>query len=216
MNILIDLDGTLTDSKRGIIACIRHGLRSLGYEAPDESHLVKYVGPPLLQSFRAMLPPDKISEAERALAAYRERFVAVGMFENDVYAGIPDALRALRDRGARLFVATSKPEVYAKRILEHFELAQFFEAIYGSELDGRLTEKTDLIAHVLAESRLNRADTWMIGDRKHDALGAVANGVRPIGVLWGYGSHDELMSAGVETLLAVPGELAHLSFTRGN
>jgi phosphoglycolate phosphatase len=212
MNVLIDLDGTLTDSKRGIIACIQHALRSLGHEVPDESALTKYVGPPLHASFHELLRTDKTSEADRALAAYRERFVDVGMFENDVYPHIPEALQLLRSRGARLFVATSKPRVYAERILDHFQLSHYFDAIHGSELDGRLTDKVHLIAHAISTSNLAHSKTTMIGDRHHDAVGALSNGVKAVGVLWGYGSRDELSNAGVEMFLEAPSELGNLMF----
>lgn len=212
MNVLLDLDGTLTDSRKGIVACIQHALRSLGYDAPEESALLRYVGPPLQASFRELLPLDDGSDSARAIAAYRERYVAVGMFENSVYAGVPAALELLRDRGARLFLATSKPKVYAERILDHFELSRYFEEIYGSELDGRRADKGDLIAHVLSSSQLHREQTAMVGDRHHDAVGALANGVRAVGVLWGYGSREELSSAGAQMLLEAPSELGHLIF----
>lgn len=216
MNVLLDLDGTLTDPRRGIVACIQHALRSLGHDAPEESALLRYIGPPLQAAFRELLPLDSQSDdgsgCERAIAAYRERFVAVGMFENSVYAGIPAALELLRDRGARLFVATSKPKVYAERILDHFELSRYFDEIYGSELDGRRADKGDLIAHVLSSSRLQREHTAMVGDRHHDAVGALANGVRAVGVLWGYGSREELSNAGAETFLEAPSELGRLAF----
>jgi phosphoglycolate phosphatase len=209
MNVLIDLDGTLTDSKRGIVACIQHALRAMGREIPEEASLIKYVGPPLMTSFREMLQSNE-SDAERALTSYRERFVDVGMFENDVYPGIPEALQSLRDRGARLFLATSKPEVYARRILDHFNLSRHFVDIYGSELDGRLTDKVELIAHALKASGVDRRLTTMVGDRMHDALGARSNGVGIVGVLWGYGSREELSGAGVERFLDKPQELGQL------
>jgi len=211
MNFLLDLDGTLTDSRPGIVASIQHAQRSIGHEAPEESALIKYVGPPLHAAFRELLPEYDDAYAHRAVAAYRERFTAIGMFENSVYAGIPQALDLLRDSGARLFVATSKPRVFAQRILEHFELRHYFDDVFGSELDGRLTDKVDLIAHVVAQAKLQPTHTTMIGDRLHDVVGAIKNGVRPIGVLWGYGSREELVSAGAETLLAAPTELARLA-----
>src|SRR5690242_8429967 len=137
MNVLLDLDGTLTDSRKGIVGCIQHALRSLGHDAPEESALLRYIGPPLQTTFRDLLPMNKDSDTERAIAAYRERFVTIGMFENSVYADIPEALELLQARGARLFVATSKPKVYAQRILDHFELSRYFDEVYGSELDGQ-------------------------------------------------------------------------------
>jgi len=212
VNVLVDLDGTLTDSRPGIVACIQHALGTLGYAVPEASALVKYVGPPLHAAFRELLPDHDDAYAHRALAAYRERFTAIGMFENSVYAGIPPALELLRNRGARLFVATSKPRVFAQRILDHFELKNYFDAVYGSELDGRLTDKVDLIAYVLSSAQLQPTHTTMVGDRLHDVVGAIKNGVRPVGVLWGYGSREELLSAGAATLLNAPSELGHLAF----
>jgi phosphoglycolate phosphatase len=214
MNVLIDLDGTITDSRKGIVGCIQHALHSLGHTAPDEPDLLRYIGPPLHAAFRELLPAKSDSDVDRAIAAYRERFVAVGMFENFVYAGIPEALESLRGRGARLFVATSKPEVFARRILDHFELSHYFERIYGSELDGRRTDKIELIAHVLSQAQLDRADTVMIGDRHHDVVGAIQNRIRAVGALWGYGSREELSSAGAETLLETPSDVAGLEFDR--
>jgi phosphoglycolate phosphatase len=211
MNVLLDLDGTLTDSRIGIVRSIQHALRALGHDAPAESALLKYVGPPLHAAFRELLPVGTESNIERAIAAYRERYVAIGMFENSVYAGVAESLKALKERGARLFVATSKPQVFAQRILEHFDMSHYFDTIYGSELDGQRTDKIDLIGHVLKESRLHPAHTVMIGDRHHDVVGAITNGVRAVGVLWGYGSREELLGSGAETLLDAPCELGQLA-----
>jgi phosphoglycolate phosphatase len=211
MNVLIDLDGTLTDPKKGITACIQHALRSLGYNVPEEAALIRYIGPPLKEAFRELLPEDKHSEVDLAIEKYRERFTAIGMFENSVYPGIPEALKLLRSREARLFVATSKPRVFAERILDHFELSHYFGKIYGSELDGTRTNKAHLINYILSDSLLDPAHTTMVGDRLHDALGAIANGVKPVGVLWGYGSREELLGAGVDALLEAPRELGSLA-----
>ncbi len=212
MNVLLDLDGTLTDSRLGIVRSIQHALRSLGHDAPEEPALLKYIGPPLHAAFREMLPVNKDSDIERAIAAYRERYVAVGIFENAVYPDVQGALELLRRRGARLFVATSKPQVFAQRILEHFEMNHYFDAIYGSELDGQRTDKIDLIAHVLVKSHLHPMHTVMIGDRHHDVVGAITNGVGAVGVLWGYGSREELLSAGAQMLLDAPSELGSMIF----
>jgi phosphoglycolate phosphatase len=211
MNVLIDLDGTLTDSRPGIVASIQHALRALGHEAPEASSLQKYIGPPLHAAFRELLPVNTDAEVERAIAAYRERYVAIGMFENAVYAGVVESLDLLRERGARLFVATSKPQVFAQRILEHFELSHYFDKIYGSELDGRRTDKLGLIAHVLSQSQLQKDQTVMVGDRHHDIVGAMCNGVQAVGVLWGYGSRAELSGAGADALLEAPSELGRLA-----
>jgi phosphoglycolate phosphatase len=213
MNVLIDLDGTLTDPKKGITACIQHALRSLGYNVPEEATLIRYIGPPLKEAFRELLPIDKHSEVDLAIEKYRERFTDIGMFENSVYPGIAEALESLRSRGARLLVATSKPRVFAERILEHFELSHYFEKIYGSELDGTRTNKAHLISFILSSSSLNPAHTTMVGDRLHDAMGAIANGVKPVGVLWGYGGREELLGAGVVKLLEAPRDLGSLALT---
>jgi phosphoglycolate phosphatase len=211
MNILFDLDGTLTDSRPGIVACIRHALDRAGVEAPADVEFQRYIGPPLRNTFAELLQAEIDADCvAAAIDAYRERFGATGMFENSVYDRIPAALDQLRSRGARLFVATSKPRVFATRILEHFELADRFEAIYGSELDGSLCEKADLIAHALAQSRLSANETMMIGDRHHDIVGAIRNGIRPTGVLWGYGSEIELRTAGATVLLSKPADIPDL------
>lgn len=208
MNILFDLDGTLTDSRPGIVACIKHALERMGAPAPSEADLQRLIGPPLRDSFAQLLAAELDAPCVgAAIEAYRERFTAIGMFENAVYDRIPAVLDELSNRGERLFVATSKPRIYAERILEHFGLADRFVAVFGSELDGRLCEKSELIAHVIASAALEPNDTAMIGDREHDMLGAVHNGVFPAGVLWGYGSHEELRSAGAKRLLASPGEI---------
>jgi phosphoglycolate phosphatase len=211
MNLLFDLDGTLTDSRPGIIACIKHALRTMGESSPTDDELLRFIGPPLRDTFAQLLRANLDAECvTTAIDAYRARFVASGMFENSVYERIPAVLDELAVRGARLFVATSKPRVFAERILDHFGLAARFEAIYGSELDGSLCEKGELIAHALARSALRANETVMIGDRHHDIVGALRNEVLPAGVLWGYGSENELRDAGAKALLAVPEDALQL------
>ena len=195
MDVLFDLDGTLTDPERGITRCIAHALESVGRLTPPMNLLRQYIGPPLRATFAELLETEDESAIDAALACYRDRFVKVGMYENEVCADVPWGLDALRERGHRLWVATSKPEVYARRILEHFELSTLFQHIYGSELNGERTDKRALIAHILERERLDPADVWMIGDRSHDIVGGRANSTRTMGVLWGYGSEEELLSA---------------------
>lgn len=211
MNVLLDLDGTLTDSRPGIIACIQHALATLGQPIVADSALQRFIGPPLKDTFAELLciPLDD-ERIDLAITAYRERFTTVGMFENSVYPFVPRALDQLISRGARLFVATSKPRVFAERILEHFGLAARFNAIYGSELDGSRTDKGELIAHAVSRSGLLASNTIMVGDRRHDIHGALRNEVFPIGVLWGYGSREELTAAGAKALLTQPSELAQV------
>jgi phosphoglycolate phosphatase len=178
---------------------------------PAEANLLKYVGPPLRDAFCELLAvgmdDDRVAEA---IVAYRDRFSSVGMFENAVYAGVPYVLAELSSRNATLFVATSKPRVYAKQILEHFGLAGHFSEIYGSELDGTRSNKDELIAHVLSASGLRAQDTIMVGDRHHDIAGALRCSVFPVGVLWGYGSRVELAEAGAQKLIDAPEELLRL------
>ncbi len=210
MNILFDLDGTLTDPREGIVACIKHGLSSLGEPSPPDSDLVRFLGPPLHDTFARLLASDSARVAV-AIRAYRERFAALGMFENAVYSGIPQVLESLGDLGAELFVATSKPQVFAEQILAHFGLARYFKEIFGSELSGVRSDKGELIGHALVTARLRSDDTVMVGDREHDVRGARRNHVRAVGVLWGYGSREELTAAGAELLLEQPADLGSLS-----
>jgi phosphoglycolate phosphatase len=211
VNLLFDLDGTLTNPRQGIVACIKHALLTLNQPIPHESCLERFIGPPLRAVFTELLSVERNdARIESAVGAYRERYGVAGMFENEVYDDIPNTLASLSSHGARLFVVTSKPRVYAERIVEHFALAERFEAIYGSELSGALSDKGELIAHVLSASSLSPGDTIMVGDRAHDIVGAIRNQVLPTGVLWGYGSREELSSAGARRLFEKPRELAQL------
>ncbi len=204
MNLLFDLDGTLTDPARGITTCIARALRDAGVEVPPAAVLESFIGPPLLETFGALL-----GDAERARAAlesYRAHYSGEGMFDCRVHEGIEASLERLGTRH-RLFVVTSKPTVYALRIVEHFDLAGYFADVYGSELDGTRAEKQALIGHVLRRESLAAADTVMIGDRRHDVEGARGNAACSIGVLWGFGSRDELVAAGADRLCEAPSSL---------
>lgn len=207
MRILFDLDGTLTDPFTGITKCIQHALSSLGREVPPADDLRWCIGPPLHDSFLTLLDTDDGDLASKALEIYRERFGKVGLFENELYPGLEDCLREFSRSGHRLSVATSKPTVYARRIVEHFGLTGYFCVVDGSELDGTRTDKTSLIAHILERDGLDRGEVVMIGDRKYDMIGAVANEIPGLGVLWGYGSRDELRNAGASRLIEWPGDL---------
>ena len=206
MHLLFDLDGTLTDPKQGIVACIRYALQCLGIEIATDIRLESYIGPPLRDTFRSLCGGD--DDVEAAVGYYRERFATVGLFENQVYDGIPLCLEQLRARADSIHLATSKPTIYAERIIQHFELERFFDRIYGSELDGRLGDKTELINHILKREKQHSADTIMIGDRSFDMVGASNNKVRAIGVLWGYGSEAELDLAGADRICSHPAELS--------
>ncbi len=202
--VVFDLDGTLTDPKVGITTSIQYALAKLGRPAPAADDLTWCIGPPLIKAFEKMVGA---AEAERGLALYRERYAVTGLFENAVFAGIPETLAAVAGDGVRLLVATSKPHVYARRILEHFGLHAHFEAIDGSELDGRRTDKRDLLAWQLIERGIDPAQAVMIGDREHDAIGARHNGMTALGVLYGYGSREELTAAGAHALCGTPEEI---------
>lgn len=210
MNLLFDLDGTLTDPFHGITRCISHALLELGRTAPPQVDLRWCIGPPLKSSFAKLLASDDDRLTEEAVAIYRERFGTVGLFENNVYEGIPEALEALQGMGHRLYVATSKPTVYAKQIVEHFGLQPYFRAVHGSELDGTRSDKTVLIAHILKREAIAPSETRMVGDREHDMIGAKANGVCGIGVLWGYGTQAELEASGAEACIGHPQALKSL------
>lgn len=200
-HIFLDLDGTLTDPKPGITGSMQYALRELGVAVPSQDELTWAIGPPLLDSFRRLLGSAVL--AQRALALYRERFAAEGLFENRVYDGIPAVLDSLHGH-AELHVATSKPRVYADRIIRHFGLAGHFAQVFGSELDGRRTNKGDLLRYALIETGAGARDAVMIGDRRHDIEGAKANGIAAVGVLYGYGSRDELLDAGATCLATSP------------
>ena len=198
--LFFDLDGTLTDSKPGITACIRHALHALGHKAPHGDELHWCVGPPLKASFAKLMGSSDPALLEQALLHYRERFSTVGLFENALYPGVLEALAELRGTGMRLFIVTAKPHVYARRIAEHFGLLEHFEEVHGSELDGTRGDKGELIAHVLARHALDPARVLMIGDREHDMRGAAQHGITGIGALWGYGGEAELRAHGARHL----------------
>lgn len=207
--LLFDLDGTLTDPREGIERSIRYAFETLGQTLDSGQDLGWCVGPPLLGSLERLLGSGREALAEETLRAYRRRFEDVGIFENKVYPDIPEVLEALSGR-AKLLVCTSKPLPFAERILDHFDLRRRFNGVYGSSLDGLRTNKAELIAWILGERALDPSQTLMIGDREHDVLGAQANSVGTVGVLWGYGSSEELEAAGVQRLARTPGELLEL------
>jgi phosphoglycolate phosphatase len=209
MHLFFDLDGTLTDSALGITRSIQFALERLGRPVPPADELRRFLGPPLRVTFDELLTPHEAGEIDEAVRLYRERFVPTGMFENEVYPGVREALSRLLPAD-RLYVVTSKPRVYARKIVEHFDLARFFAAVHGSELSGLHDDKGDLIAHVLQAESVPKAEAWMIGDRRNDVLGARRNGLVSVGVLWGYGSAAELQEAGPTHLVSTTSELVGL------
>lgn len=195
-NILIDLDGTLTDPKVGITTSARYGLNKVGYPIPGSENIDWIIGPPLKASLAKILNVDVNDPlAEQALLGYRERFATTGLFENHVFDDVAETLKKLNNQGYRLFLATAKPEVYARQILEHFDLLQYFEYPYGSELNGDRTNKGNLIAYILEKEQLDPQECIMVGDREHDILGARRHGIETIAVEYGYGSAQELGEA---------------------
>jgi len=213
--IFFDLDGTLTDPKPGITRSIQYALDKLGHHTiPTEDELTWCIGPPLRASFVKLLGAEAF--ADHAVAHYRERFSDIGLYENGVYAGVRDVLTTLRQSGRRLFVATSKPHVYAERIIDHFDLRRYFERVFGSELDGTRADKSDLLAYALNAASVDSSHATMIGDRSHDMIGARNNGMKGIGVLYGYGSEQELTAAGASHLCATPNAVLDFISVRGN
>jgi phosphoglycolate phosphatase len=205
--VLFDLDGTLTDPREGITRCIAHALERMGVEPPPLDALTFAIGPPLRDSLAQLLGTREHAAVERALALYRERFADVGLFENAPYDGVHDALAAIRASGARLFVATSKPLVYAERIVRHFGLDPHFVEVHGCELDGTREDKRDLLAHLLPRHGVTPHHAVMIGDRGVDMRAARHHGLHALGALWGYGSRAELEAEGAHRLCESPSHL---------
>jgi phosphoglycolate phosphatase len=191
-NLFFDLDGTLTDPKQGITRCINYALVSLGKSHIDEDDLQQYIGPPLRSSFERLLCSNDVSLIEKAVELYRERFSEVGIFENNVYPGIAELLADLCDGSIRLYVATAKPKIYADRIIAHFQLTQYFRYVYGSGLDGSFNDKVKLVEFIMNQTKLTHEVTAIIGDRKEDVIAGKLNGIKTIGVTYGYGSKHEI------------------------
>ena len=206
--ILFDLDGTLTDPWIGITRSIIYALEHLGVAAPPARELIWCIGPPLKESFEKLLGPARKGEAARALELYRVSYEATGMFENVLYDGIPELLKRLKTAGAKLCLATSKPRVYAVRILEHFGIDEFFTGVYGSELDDSRSDKAEVIAHAVQMEHLDPKAAIMVGDREFDVIGARKNGMDVVGVLWGHGGEAELRLAGAMVFAKTPADLA--------
>jgi phosphoglycolate phosphatase len=208
--ILFDLDGTLTDSGLGITKSVRYALESFGIHTDSLDALKPFIGPPLKDSFIEFCGFSEEKAAE-AIAKYREYFSVTGIYENELYEGVITLLEALKSAGKKLVLATSKPEVFTNKILEHFKIDQLFEFVSGSELDGRRNDKAEIIAHAIAGAKIaDPSRAVMIGDRKHDIIGAEKNRMDSIGVLYGYGSLAELEAAGAGNIAATVKELSSL------
>ena len=209
-HLFFDLDGTLTESAPGIMNSARYALAQYGITDIPDSSLRKFIGPPLMDSFQEFFgfSPEK---AREAMKKYREYFAEKGLFENSVYPGIRESLTALKSQGRKLFVATSKPEIYTNRILEKFELTHFFEFVGGADIEETRSEKAKIIEHVIKsaglESQVQAGQILMIGDRKHDIIGAHKNKIPCCAVLWGYGNLEEFKENAADFVIEKPAEL---------
>lgn len=208
--LLFDLDGTLTDPKEGICTCVQYALASFGIEEPDLDKLEPFIGPPLKDSFMNFYHMDE-TQAEAAIEKYRERFRDTGIFENKLYEGIPEMLRVLNAKGMYLAVASSKPTVFVRRILEHFKIEKYFRTVVGSELDGTRTDKAEVVSEALrqlfGDKPVDTSRVYMIGDRRFDVEGAHAFGLEAVGVTYGYGSMEELREAKADYIVRSVEEL---------
>jgi phosphoglycolate phosphatase len=207
LTLFFDLDGTLSDPSDGITRSVQYALQRLGRPSPSKAELQHYIGPPLRWTFPRLLGTDDNNLVETAIGYYRERYETIGLFENEVYPGIPELLERLHGEGYPLYVVTSKPTVYADRIIEHFGLERFFLEIYGPELDGRFDEKRELVAFILGARRLDPGRTIMIGDRARDVESGKVNGTRTIGVTYGFGDIEEITAADPDEICHHPGDI---------
>ncbi len=210
--ILFDLDGTLTDSGPGIMKSVEYAFNKLGFTDYEPEVLRTFVGPPLIYRFMEVMNLS-LEEARTAVAAYRERYNEIGIWENSVYEGIPEVLTLLKCSGKKLAVATSKPHAMAVKVLEHYELADFFDVICGSKADGRKAEKVEILKEVLEETGYadKKDQVILIGDTRFDVLGAKEAGIDCVGVSYGYGTEEDLKESGAVKVCKTPGELVYLA-----
>ncbi|OHB63098.1 MAG: hypothetical protein A2Y76_04860 [Planctomycetes bacterium RBG_13_60_9] len=207
LTLFFDLDGTLSDPREGITRSLQHALECLGRPYPSKSELKQFIGPPLRWTFPRLLGADDESLIERALAYYRDRYGDVGLFENEVYPGVPELLQALQGNGYRMYLVTSKPKVYSDRIIRHFGFDRFFAEVFGPELNGRFDEKVELIEFILRELSLDPRRTIMIGDRARDIESGRTHGTHTIGVTYGFGSLAEIAAAGPDQICHSPNDI---------
>lgn len=192
--LLFDLDGTLTDPFEGITRSVEYALNAFGIEVEDRRTLAPFIGPPLVESLTERYG-FTMEDAVAAVAKYREYFAVKGLYENELFEGIPELLNDCRKAGYKISMATSKPTHYAKIIAEHFDIARYFDAIHGSSLDGSRITKSSVVAEAVREEGLDPERALMIGDRRHDVEGAREHGIKTVGVLYGYGSLEEHTAA---------------------
>ena len=211
--LLFDLDGTITDPKVGITTCVQYALEHFGIHEPDNDKLEPFIGPPLQDSFEQFYHMDA-ETAKQAVAKYRERFQTVGLYENEIYDGMADLLKTLKEGGCRLAVASSKPTVFVKKILEHFDVVQYFDVVVGSELDGSRAKKEEVVQEALRQldpkGQVSSGQIVMIGDRYFDVQGAKAHHLDSIGVAYGYAAEGELQQAGATFVVDTVQQLKEL------
>ncbi|MGV1795104.1 HAD hydrolase-like protein [Rhizobium sp. A37_96] len=210
-NLLLDLDGTLVDSQPGILSSCRAALRALGHETDPEMDITAIIGPPIEDVMRYLLSSFGDDRVAEAVDAYRSDYGTRGLLLSELYLSIREALVDLHSRGTRLLLATSKRQSFAQRILDNHGLSGLFQGVYGSVPGAGLDHKPELLAHILKDAGLDAEACLMIGDRKFDIIGAHANRMRAVGVLWGYGSREELELAGADLLIDAPSELKSLT-----
>jgi phosphoglycolate phosphatase len=208
--VLLDLDGTLSDSRPGIAASFRHTLLQLGHDPTAAGDLTWAVGPPIAVSLQRLLEPFGDDRVDTALQIYRERYSAVGIYDCAVYPGVKAMLEGLRDAGFAMCIATSKRRDFAERVIDYLELRPYVRGVYGAVPGGALDHKQDLLAHILTVENLEAPACTMLGDRLHDIEAASANAIRSIGALWGYGGREELELAGANAIAASPDEVVRL------
>ncbi|MGL5380090.1 HAD family hydrolase [Clostridium sp.] len=208
--ILFDLDGTVTDPMVGITKSVKYALNKFNINTKTLEELCKFIGPPLKESFMEYYNFSD-EEAEKAIIYYREYFSIKGIYENYVYDNFENILSSLKQEGKTLIIATTKTTIFAEQIIEHFNLSKYFDFICGSNLDGTRTKKADIIQYILDKYNIdNHSDVVMIGDRKHDIIGAKEVGIDSIGVLYGYGSYEELYNSGADYIVKDIDELSKL------
>lgn len=206
--ILFDLDGTLTNPEEGITNCVKYALESFGIKENDMRVLRRFIGPPLVDSFMKYYGMDK-NDAEKALIKYRERFSVTGLYENSLIPGIPEVLKELKEHKKQIALATSKPLVYSKKILKNFKIDRYFDIFSGAELDGTRNDKAEVIEFALNEAKTMLSPV-MVGDRKYDIIGAKKNGIKSIGVSFGFAEEGELSKAGADHIVDSPEELLNI------
>ena len=212
-NVLFDLDGTIINPKVGITESIRYTLRAFGFERiPEQDDLRWCIGPPLRESFSIMLKTEDKAEIDEAVKVYRSNYNREGIFQLKLYDGIVETIKTLKDEAFNVYIATSKPRVMAVRIIDHLSLTGLFEGIYGAELDGTRNRKGDLISYLLKQEKSSSDETIMVGDRKHDMIGAGENGILSCGVTYGFGSKEELLNSGADFLVQKPDEIPGIIF----